>query len=347
MKNKAKIKGLLAGVLAVSMLGSAAVAADSAPAPVGEPIPISAVISAKESIYQPVTGKVTMVTPYYNNDGSEAEGVYYVRLDLGDDGEATFVVNKDTAMLTDGEVKEGDTFTGYFDRNRPMIMIYPPQYTAVAAAVNLDEGTVLKVAVLDSELVSDDGLVKLELTEDSAVTTRQGGQEYKSGLNGAHVAFLYKPGEEADGVTAANAEVVRVLKRDVAKPEYNEDTLSYVTEGIKDANIAVLNEILDCPAPFTTEDGIIMVPVRAISEKLGLEVEWHNDIRGVTVGDIAFVIGTDSYTVDGTVITLGTAPVLKNGSTFVPMNFFKDVVGAGSAYFFEAQVVIDWENLND
>jgi hypothetical protein len=92
---------------------------------------------------------------------------------------------------------------------------------------------------------------------------------------------------------------------------------------------------------FKDEFGVVMVPVRAIAEGLGLSVTWNDESQSVKVGnDVSFKIGEDNYTKADTAIKLDTAPMLKDDRTFVPLSFFNEVLGF-SAYESEGKVIVE------
>lgn len=71
------------------------------------------------------------------------------------------------------------------------------------------------------------------------------------------------------------------------------------------------------------ENGRTLVPIRVISENLGLEVDWDNNLKQITVsqGDdhFIFVIGQNFYTKDEIKQDLDVAPKIINDRTFVPI----------------------------
>lgn len=78
--------------------------------------------------------------------------------------------------------------------------------------------------------------------------------------------------------------------------------------------------------------GRTMVPMRAVLEALGAEVDYDGDTKTVTatLGDTALthVIGTDKIAVkDGEDLTMDTASYVKSGSTLVPLRFFSQALG--------------------
>ena len=97
------------------------------------------------------------------------------------------------------------------------------------------------------------------------------------------------------------------------------------------------------PADPIMVNGKVYVPIRAIAEALGFTVHWDEAARMVVLNNfITFEPGKDYYTYARMApIELGTAPVLTNGSTYVPLSFFTEVARVNNAYVFEGQVVVD------
>ena len=106
--------------------------------------------------------------------------------------------------------------------------------------------------------------------------------------------------------------------------------------------VVVLGDIIAAPKPYY-KDKVIMVPLRAIAEKLGFTVTWDATDSSVRLG-VAYNLwlGKDEYHVGRMApITLGTAPELCDGFTYVPMRYFKDVLPGFSIYAFEGQLVVE------
>lgn len=107
--------------------------------------------------------------------------------------------------------------------------------------------------------------------------------------------------------------------------------------------IVVNDKLIDAPEAYIDENDVVMVPLRAIASALGYEVTWEKETQTVRLGNgIALQIGQDHYIYMKTpVIQLGAAPVLVEGTTYVPLPFFKKVVRMNNAYFFESMITID------
>jgi len=132
------------------------------------------------------------------------------------------------------------------------------------------------------------------------------------------------------------------------------DDLAAMTLALN-GEILVNNELLKAPAPFLKPsddaEGLtrIMVPLRAVAEAMGFDVNWDGVTQSVKLGvAISVFIGSDEYHVGRMApISLGAAAELKDGFTYVPLTFFKDVVAGYDVYLFEGQIVVIDSDLND
>ena len=92
----------------------------------------------------------------------------------------------------------------------------------------------------------------------------------------------------------------------------------------------------------TTENGTLMVPVRALAEALGFKVAWNHGEVNINDGEMQcdLRIGEENYFVYTAIkdavgmsapFTLGSAPVLKNDKTYVPVKLFVPLFGNNDA----------------
>jgi len=91
----------------------------------------------------------------------------------------------------------------------------------------------------------------------------------------------------------------------------------------------VNNEVLEgAPLPFE-DSGIVMVPLRAAAEALGYDVSWNSYLRSVQLGVAIHVWIGDTEVHFGrmALIEISTAPIILDNLTFVPLDFFRDVLG--------------------
>ena len=91
--------------------------------------------------------------------------------------------------------------------------------------------------------------------------------------------------------------------------------------------IYVNGGLIEAPPPYVAEGEAcaVMAPLRAVAEKLGLEVVWRKGDQSVTVdGRIRIKAGeTDFLWTDVKSGSLSAAPQIKNGSVYVPLDFFR------------------------
>lgn len=84
--------------------------------------------------------------------------------------------------------------------------------------------------------------------------------------------------------------------------------------------------------PYIDESNRTMVPVRAISEAMGALVEWDAASRIVTISGagstVKLTIGSTAATVNGSVRSMDTVPVIRNDRTMVPVRFVSEFLGA-------------------
>lgn|GEM_PF-2152987 len=84
--------------------------------------------------------------------------------------------------------------------------------------------------------------------------------------------------------------------------------------------------------PPVIKNGRTLVPLRAIFEELGAEVQWDEKTRTVTAlkGDKVISLKIDSYDaeVDGSRVVLDVPAQIMNGRTLVPLRFVSEALGA-------------------
>lgn len=88
------------------------------------------------------------------------------------------------------EVAIGSEMIAFYDVNKPMILIYPPQYTAEVIAL-VEEDRTIKVDRFNKHLISADGMLKLNISEQTKIIQKDG-TEYTGDLAGCDLAVEYR-----------------------------------------------------------------------------------------------------------------------------------------------------------
>mgnify|MGYP001072321817 CR=1 FL=1 len=265
------------------------------------------------------------------------------------DGEPFGFVITDEALNVTGESPEvGDWVVAFYDTRRPMIMIYPPQYPVVVFMVADDERN-LFAGRFDESLLDESGAVRLIVTEETEIVDFYG-EPFMESVSGQSLAFLYTEAAESDPLQITPAQVVVLPEPEPVIPSEPEEHEPFVPD-VTDMELIVEGVPIDALQAWTTETGSVMIPVRAVAEALGYEVGWDEDHRMVTLTDrdstIVMSIGSTAFTntrLDASV-RLQTAPEIRENRTFVPLNFFREVLQMNNAYVFENQIVIDNQEL--
>ncbi|WLV24553.1 hypothetical protein QR721_13055 [Aciduricibacillus chroicocephali] len=102
-----------------------------------------------------------------------------------------FVITPDTYAIDQETLKVGDSVTAWYDANRPVILIYPPQYEAVAIGRN-HPGLMLKGDFFNSQLISSDGMLQL-IPAPETVITQTNGQIYPGNPANHNLIVIYGP----------------------------------------------------------------------------------------------------------------------------------------------------------
>ena len=238
---------------------------------------------------------------------------------------ANLVISDSTYFIGEGPIQTGQKIKGYYVADAPMLMIYPPQYST--KVVIIGEGEMqIKVDRFDEELISDDNRLKLNDLSETKITD-EGGNAYTKVLDNRQLIVYYDKSTRSIPAQT-NPNKIIVLDRELP---------------INEMEIVVDGAVIEAPQAFENEEGIIMVPMRAISEALGFEVEWNNETRTVLVGThTSFEIGINQYTYGKMIpVKLSHEPLIKNDHSFIPLNYFTDVLQVQDAYVGEYEIFLN------
>jgi hypothetical protein len=293
--------------------------------------------------FREVSGVVTDIT-----ENHFVEGMPLLSLEDADGEPFGFVVTDEALNMT-GEMPEiGDWVVAFYDTRRPMIMIYPPQYPVVAFMVADGEHS-LFVGRFDETLLDETETLYVRITENTEIVDVHG-EPFEASPAGQSLAFLYTQAAESDPLQIWPDQII-VLPEPEDYIFYESEELEPFVLDVSEMELIVEGVPVEAPPAWTTEAGIVMIPVKAVGEAVGYEVGWNGDHRSVTLTDedsiVVMSIGSTAYTntsLDAPV-RLDTAPEIRDSRTFVPLDFFREVMQLNNAYVFENQIVIDNQEL--
>ncbi len=247
---------------------------------------------------------------------------------------AHFMLNEDTYYGDGVKIEKGSKITGYYESGRPMILIYPPQYTVDIVLPVYKDGFV-KADKFDSDLLSKDKQLKLNISEETKIVWE----------NNTEINWIKQPTlEELETVLSNRKMIVYYDFTTKSIPaQTTPNRIIVLSQQVEDKiSITIDDIIIDTPSAYISETGNAMVPVRAISEALGYEVKWNSDEKSVQIGNsISFKLDENNVSSEGYVLSLEEAPVLKGEHTFVPLSFFKEALKVNAVSFFENNIIIN------
>lgn len=343
------IKKFSAGILGLSMVFGMAAAPSAAG--VIEAVPVS--VGQQEEVvkllayakYGSFTGTIKSILAY-----DPVPGSHMVNVESKDGRTANMIIASKTLLTEDVRLETGQIITGWYDADKPMIMIYPPQYTVELVTSPASDLTI-KADHFDKNLVSRDGMLKLNLSKET-VLVDQDGKVYKESLTDKNLLVYY--GISTKSIPAQTVpEKIFVMEEklwlkvqtgtqagligEAASPEghLGGGNISRYPLWVGGKKVAALPS-------YMKDEKNVMVPLRAIAEALGYEVIWNAGDISVQVGKAVLKIGADDYHFAKMApVKLGAAPEIRNNRTFVPIQFFKQVLQINNAYVFEGQIVVD------
>lgn len=262
------------------------------------------------------------------NDYTAIEGSKIVFVESEEGGIANLIISKDTYIVGNEEIAIGDTVTGYYDANAPMIMIYPPQYNIEVVNIENQDQNV-KFDKFDENLISSDNSLKLNVYEDTEIIS-QDGKAYEGEITDKNLVVIYGVSTRSIPAQTTPFKIIVIEDSNVDSEEIETEDYIEIGEEISEENkvIAKKEIIANAPLAYTNDEDTVMLPLRAIAETLGYDVKWDNATKSVIIGKgISLTIGVDNYNYMKTApIQLGTSPEIVGGRTFVPESFFKEVM---------------------
>lgn len=240
-----------------------------------------------------------------------------------DENTNVFVVNDDTLVFdnTGKEVKlqKGDKVTAYTYANKPMLMIYPPQYNPEVIIVETKEMGTVEVDFFNKELVNTDNTLKLNVGKETELLSLSGKKVKAEDLAEQHLLVFYTI---ATMSIPAQTPPSKVVVLDTIAQEPGE-----VDPGETDPSKAAVQEIIN--NDFYEVDGTKMVPLRLIAEELGFKVESTGKGAIISKGALSYTItrGQKEYGYNKALRYFKVAPaLLEPTKTYVPVEFVEELM---------------------
>lgn len=295
---------------------------------------ISAPINIEEEImvkdYIKYEGKITSIT----------KNERYISIMVKDDESdpyngMLFHLNEDVILLSDKTMdfisedtfKEGQTVTGYYSKDTIMLMSLPAQLSPDLIILNeAEEPITVEVSKFNKDLISTDGSLKISQSDNTIIVNKDGKKIDKEGLVDRDLIVFYSVARESYPAQITPEKIIVMEKEeDIGHVEMPEFEISVFNKVFINEKKVTLDKEL-----YKNEEGVMMIPLRQISEALGYEVIWNNEERSVELLKgpqwSLVTIGKDQYNFARMLIELGTPPEIKTSTSYVPFNFLREVL---------------------
>lgn len=209
------------------------------------------------------------------------------------------------------DLKKGQKVEVFYDKNKPMILIYPATVTPELVIVqNADVYGDVKVSKFDKEFLSLDGKLQLNIGEETKLVSQDGKSITKNKLANKELVVFYSATTRS---IPAQTAPTKIMTLDFS----NVDEDKTPVESDKVQAIIAKDHII--------KNGVKMIPLRKVAEELGYKVVSQPAVKGalVTKKNLSFTIkrGEKIYGFNKSLGKFEVEPFIKDMKTYVPESF--------------------------
>ncbi|QED49279.1 copper amine oxidase N-terminal domain-containing protein [Cytobacillus dafuensis] len=205
--------------------------------------------------------------------------------------------------LKKDKLEKGMKVEAYYDKNKPMPLIYPATITPEVMIVNGKEMGQVKISKYDKNLISLDNEIKLNISKDTILLNEKGETIKKADLTGKELIVFYNISTRSIPAQTTPVKIIAL--------EYTDEKL------------VEMQKIIDEDHYF--KDETKMIPIRKVAEHLGYNVKWNNKQKNFSVSkqnrSFLISIGKKEYGYNRSIKYFDVAPEIKNGKSYVPEEF--------------------------
>lgn len=235
-----------------------------------------------------------------------------------------------TEEIQPADLKKDMKVEAYYDKNKPMILIYPAQITPeLFFVIDEEKPGSVKVGKFDEDFLSLDKELKLNIGEETTIVNQQGEKINKGDLSGKELAVFYSittrslpPQTPPDKIVALDP-----LTDEGTNEEEDEETPEIPeTQDIPNSVVKMIAN------DHYMKDGVKMIPLRKVAEELGYTVVSQPKVNGaiLTKENRSFTItrGELTYGFNKSLQKFEAAPELHEwNKTYVSEDFLKALLG--------------------
>ena len=141
----------------------------------------------ERTTYKVVTGRIVRINPLQRSGGSDCSR--FVSVETRESGTINFVVTPETYIADFVSLSQGMDAHFIYNADLPAILIYPPQFGAVAV-VSVETAVNVAAGYFDKRLVNTDNTLKLNVTRNVPVVTSNN-QTFYGSPAGHYLLVMY------------------------------------------------------------------------------------------------------------------------------------------------------------
>ena len=299
-----------------------------------------------EPAYQAITGTVKEV-----HQAQDTIGRYQIHLTDDKGNPMTFNVGPETYIesVIVRSFKANMKVVGFVPQKTPMTMIYPPQYPVAAVLEEKEE--FIKADRFDANGLSQDGNLKINVGSTTEVVL-QDGKAYSGSLANRNLIVSYGVTTRSLPPQTTPSKIIVMFEKAVAPIAPVDQPTTRPAGGLEKPVLGtdvsklaiVVNGTMTSAKAYQKSNGDVMVPARIALHNLGYKMVWdaREDRLFINDGISSLKAGENRYIFGRMVpMTLKSAPEIRNGSMYVPFEYFQKVLRIKNAYIFEGQLVLD------
>lgn len=207
------------------------------------------------------------------------------------------------------ELKKGDKVNAFTDADKPMILIYPPQYSPDAVIVETEKEGFAAVGTFDEELTDMELKLQLHIDEKTKLEDASGKEVKRDDLKEQDLLVFYTATTRSIPAQTTPEKVIVLDTQQESNPVNGVDEI-------------IANDHYE-------KNGVKMVPLRLIAEELGYKVKSTGHGAIVTKGAMSYTVnrGEKKYGYNKSIIKLDAAPeLLETNKTYVPVAFVEELM---------------------
>ncbi|NLK20689.1 MAG: copper amine oxidase N-terminal domain-containing protein [Epulopiscium sp.] len=339
-------KKLVIAPMILCMATSTAVYAEGNKIPIGQAVPISAPIMESVVDYITYKGIIKEV-----NIGENHFSIWVEGTEEGQISESIiFYVSDDVVLLDDSSrdfvsknnLKEGMSISVYYGKDTIMALSMPPRMNPDVIVVNSNEdfGSV-KVSKFDNELLSADRNLKLNVSDETVIVDEKGNTVDSKDIYDKDLIVFYTITTRSIPAQTPPEKIIVMDKEPMGRAGEVE-TIEEETALEK----IVLKEVTLNVNTYKNNKNVTMIPLAKVAKALDYTVRWNGKEQSVELSRgpqwTRVVIGQDNYSFARMLIKLGTAPEIREGTTYVPFEFIKEVLKADAEILDNGQMNIKY-----